>query len=187
MFTRTLQKLYAPIDDKWWHVDCGVRPLVREVNKVPGLTTHSSCSGHPGPEGKVFDYYEIYSSYYSSIKTKLGSTIKFGIHPHVYFEGGRIEALDYIEYIEDRLDQTTCQRDLFCFTIRGKGYWEIKVDPTSRYTPKYLGYWELIANWERIRQFTTEYNAGRRIVTQERSYLNIKTQRRRWKSIKRLM
>ncbi len=172
--------------DPWRFIDIGIRPYVRTFNEIPGLTSHSSCSGHPGIIGDIFDGYKNVSAHWIETNSKKGPTLEWGIIPHLGFHGNNTKAIDYLDYISSRLSETSYGRKLFQYNYL-QGYWTIQVDHTSEWNPDRIGYWELMANWERLRQFTEEYVESANYSEFKKTVFDPREEDANWKTIDRLI
>ena len=161
---RNIAKLYETNDkDPWRGIDTGIRPLVREFNEIPGLQSHSSCSGHPDPVGDVYDGLKEPHERVTYVKTKKGPTINYGIIPHLAFTGDTQVAVDYLNFLGDKLAEHDYRgQRIFQFKLDREN-WTIEADHTSKWNADRIGYWELMANWEMLRRFTADYKNGAKV------------------------
>lgn len=163
-FGNNVAKLYeTSMEDRWRSIDTGIRPFVRVFNQIPGLQSHSSCSGHYGDIGEVYDGWERQDSVTIQNKTKRGPTIIKRIDPHLAFTGDTKTAVDYLNFLGYKIEEHGYRgaiEEIFQFTL-DRGVWQIKADCSSRWeVTAQVGYWELMANWEMLRRFTVEYING---------------------------
>jgi len=155
-----IAKLYnTNTEDPWRSIEVGIRPFVRSFNEVPGLESISSCSGHIGSTDEVYNGCVIEGPSRRHLTTQ-GQTLDR--YPRLEFEGNPQTAVDYVNFLTWKLDEHGYrfgESDIFQFTL-DKGVWKIS-GPTPgdkiQMGISRVGYWELMADWEILRQFTEEY------------------------------
>lgn len=120
-FGNNVAKLYETSkDDPWRHIDTGIRPLVRVFNQILGLPSHSSCSGHYGVEGDIYDGWEREGTVIIQNKTKRGPTIIKRMDPHLAFTGDTKTAVDYLNFLGYKIAEHGYRgsvEEIFYFTL----------------------------------------------------------------------
>jgi len=194
------------VGDKVNNVDKGIRPLVRIINDIDGLETHSSCSGHRGPWEKIWTGYSVMNKNDTSYLHDRTWIMKEGItlaassdnerngskgEPMVgvVICGERNTILNYIDFILLGLYANRYGRDVLGASYlglqEGKTFVDLSTVP-EKVRDKKIGFFEMMAQWVVVSHLSEKYAGGETTLPSEEEMKHI-DEKQNFKPIEEIM